>query len=669
MKRLVVYSLLTVALGVGYGSPVNATDDFRYRPPEEIQTLAEELANRHGDSLRLRRLAHSPGGRDLVLMELGAAQSQAPAILVVANMEGNCPVASEAALKLAELLVTDWSDELTNLRWYIVPVGNPDGYASYFKKPLFADFVNERPRNDDLDDATDEDGPDDLNADGLITMMRQAHPEGTWIDIEGNPVLMKKAKASEGERGKYRLFTEGIDNDGDGKINEDAPGGAVPGRNFPHNFKHFTRNGGRWAASEPETNALLRFAFDHPEITMVLTFGRSNSLKDVPAGSKKTEAAQDKYKVPERMAKRMGIDPDKEFPLKELVELARDMTGYKELTEEMVLQFLGVGAAVKPDKGDVPYWTDISKKYNEFIKEAGFEEKRLKPPGFSPGSVEEWAYYQYGVASFSMDFWTVPAKKEEKKKGGDDDLTPDKIEAMSNEDFIALGKEKIDAFLKASDAPPQFGADMVINALKSGMMTTKRMAEFIRKAAKKKEAGGADETEDALYAFDNGAFVIWEPYEHPTLGPVEIGGKIPYKDLAPPPEMVPELLDKQLPFIRQLAGMVPRIAIDKVHIEKKSAEIWRIEAWIANNGYLPYPTHQGNRCKRPTPATVTLEVGEGTFLEGRPRTVLRVLEGSSATKKLTWLVHAEHGSRIIVKVDSFSAGRDEQTITLNGGSN
>ena len=75
---------------------------------------------------------------------------------------------------------------------------------------------------------------------------------------------------------------------------------------------------------------------------MVLTFGRSNSLKEVPAGSKKSEAASDKYKVPERMAKRIGVDPEKEFPIKELVELARDATGYKELTEEMVLMFLAL---------------------------------------------------------------------------------------------------------------------------------------------------------------------------------------------------------------------------------------------------------------------------------------------------------------------------------------
>ena len=95
MKRSVCCSLLTLSLAVGAASAADVTDEFHYRSPEEIRKLAKELADAHPDSVRLRILGHSPGGRDLVLMELGGAQSQAPAILVVANMEGNSPIASD----------------------------------------------------------------------------------------------------------------------------------------------------------------------------------------------------------------------------------------------------------------------------------------------------------------------------------------------------------------------------------------------------------------------------------------------------------------------------------------------------------------------------------------------------------------------------------------------
>lgn len=642
-------------------------ESYTYRSPGEINTKVEFLTNRNKDLAKLHILGKTPGERELLLLELGKKGSTAPAILVVANMEGNYPVASEAALMLSQLLLDDWQEELESHRWYVVPLGNPDGYANFFQKPLRECFRNARPFNDDNDDATDEDGPEDLNGDGFITMMRQAHPEGKWMKIEGNPVLLKKADGAKGEQGEYRLFTEGIDNDGDGKFNEDGLGGANPGHNFPHAFSHYTKTDGPWAASEVESRVVLEFAFDHPEIAMILTFGRTNTLKKIPESSKRAEAAQSKYKVPERMAKRMGLDPDTEYPLKELLEMARDYTGYKDLTEDMLLQWLDAGAAINPDRKDLPYWKEISEQYNDFIKEAKLDGKRLDPPGFSSGSIEEWAYYQYGVPSFSMDFWTVPVVEKKEEKDTQGALTPDSVENMTNEEFINLGKEKIEAFLKESGAPAQFTAEMVIKGLEGGMMDTKKMAERIRKMKKEEEAGGADEKEQALFEFKPEAFVQWQPYEHPALGRVEIGGKVPYADLAPPAHLIEELLGKQLPFVRELIKLLPRITIDKVIVEKKSPGAWSVEAWIGNRGFLPCPTHQGQKCKRPTPAVALLKGESMTFLENRERVVLKLLEGSGGVQKVRWLIAAKDGSHVTVTAHSFSAGIDERRVTLKGG--
>ena len=68
---------------------------------------------------------------------------------------------------------------------------------------------------------------------------------GTYVEVADNPLLMREVDNAKGEVGKYRLFREGVDADGDGKLNEDGPGGVNPGHNFPHNFKHFTKNFGR----------------------------------------------------------------------------------------------------------------------------------------------------------------------------------------------------------------------------------------------------------------------------------------------------------------------------------------------------------------------------------------------------------------------------------------
>jgi hypothetical protein len=640
---------------------------FAYRSPDAVSQALGTIATQSQGPARVQTLCQTPGGRELSLLVIGDDKKAKPAVMVVANMEGNCPIATEAALKLGELLGTEWKEERDAYTWYILALGNPDGHARFFVKPLNESFVNDRSINDDNDDGTDEDGPDDLNGDGFITMMRQAHPEGSWMAVNGNPVLMKKADNAKGEDGVWRLFSEGIDNDGDGEINEDGPGGTNPGHNFPHGFEHYVPANGPWAASEIECRSILEFTFAHPEIAMVVTFGRTNTLKSVPESNRKAAAGGGKYKVPERWANRFGLDADEEYPIKDLLELARDAFSYPSLTEDQLLQWLGVGAALNPNKNDLGYWKEISKRYNDFIKEAEADGERLDPPGFSDGSIEEWAYYQYGVPSFSLDFWTVPKQKKEEKKSEDSTLTVDDVEKMSNDDFIALGAEKIDAFLKENKAPSHFTAEMLIERLKGGQMTTKRVAEFIRKSQEKDEEGGADEAEQALYDFDSTAFVPWKSYNHPTLGKVEIGGQIAYRDLTPPDGQVDSLVAIPLPFMRQLVKTLPTLTIEETKVENKSTGVWKIEAWIANTGFLPYPTHQGERSERPAPVIVTLSGSGLTFLEGKERRSLGLIDGSGGASKVSWLVQAGAGQQLTVKVDSKSAGTATRTVTLTGG--
>ena len=108
------------------------------------------------------------------------------------------------------------------------------------------------------------------------------------------------------------------------------------------------------------------------------------------------------------------------------------------------------------------------------------------------------------------------------------------------------------------------------------------------------------------------------------------------------------------------------IAIDKITVERRGAGVWKVDAWIVNRGFLPFPTRQGMRCGRPAPAAVTL-AGEGAVLiEGRPRVVLGQLEGSGGARKVSWMVHASEGIEMTIETISFSAGRDKQTVLLKG---
>ncbi|HQF86342.1 MAG TPA: M14 family metallopeptidase [Acidobacteriota bacterium] len=671
---LAVWLVLLAAGAAGAGeTPPFAFD--RYHEPEAIAARMRQLALTHPDVARVHELATSPGGRPLLVLEIGpetaAPAHRLPAVLVAANLEGSVPVASEAAQYLAQVLL-DKPEARGDRTWYIAPLGNPDAAARFFRRPLVEDNRNDRPFNDDQDDRIDEDGPDDLNGDGLITQMRVPDPAGEWIPVEGEPRALRKADWSKGEKGQFKLYTEGIDNDGDGRYNEDGPGGVDVGLNFPHLFKPFTPTGGAWAGSEAESYALVAFAFAHPEIALVVTFGRSNFCLNPPRGGRTGTADFNRIKIPERIAKWIGLEADKTYTMAEVMEVAKRLAPPgMELTEAMVASFLGLGPVVNPLPEDLKFYEVLSKQYNEFLKDRKLDAKRLDPPADRDGSFELWAYYHLGRPSFAMDFWTLPVVEKAKPAGADPDaLTPDKLETMTSGEFLALGEEKIAAFIKSSGAPSSIQPAMVINAVKAGMMTPKKMAEMMKTMPKPKSAEGLDTESEALLAFsDKGlggaGYVTWQPFQHPTLGALEIGGAAPYATGTPPPAQLLPLLEGQVPWVLTLADKMARIRLTKVEVTALGGGIHRVKAWVENTGYLPYTTAMAQRNSQYTPVVLELKGAGLRFLEGRPRSLVRQVAGHGA-ETVTWLVQTDQPVSATITATTATAWGDEISVQLGG---
>ncbi len=620
-----------------------------YHSPAELNQVLKDLSRSQAKLTDLIEIAASADGKPLFILyigpEAGSKTKRLPAVLVAANLEGTVPLASEAALFLIRSIL-EKPETRQDKGWFILPLGNPDAAERYFAKPLLRDSRNGRPHNDDMDERSDEDGADDLDGNGLITMMRVKDPEGDWLPLESEPRLMKKADAAKGEKGLFKLYPEGLDNDGDGQYGEDGPGGVNIGINFPHLFRFFSRNGGRWAGSESESLGLIRFVFQHPEIAMTVTFGESNFCLEPPRAGRKGEADFSKIKIPKQIGAFLNVDTEKTYTMAEVMEIARTMAPPgMELTESMVASFLGLGAVVNPLPEDLNYYKELAIQFKEFLKKGKLDGGRLETPDAKDGSFELWSYYHLGLPTFSMDFWTLPeVKKEEKTKP---QLTAEQLEGMSSEEFIALGEEKITAFLKDSGAPESFKAAMVINALKGGMMTTKKMAEMMRQMPKPKDSSGGDETEIALLAFSDKelqgrGFVPWKAYSHPTLGAVEIGGFVPYTTSTPPAAMIQTLLQGQVPWVFTLAQKLPRLHFIKTAWEPLGEHVFRFKVWVENSGYLPLPTAMGGRNERPAPAVITLTGSNFTLLEGLKRTPIKEI-GGGQTKLFKWLIHSPSG--------------------------
>ncbi len=582
-------------------------------------------------------------------------------------MEGVVPISTEAALSLAYRISAS-GGATKNRTWFILPNGNPDAAARYFVKPLVADERNASRWNDDMDDQSDEDGPDELDGNGIITQMRVKDPAGEWIPVEGEPRLMRKADASKGEKGIYKLFVEGIDNDGDGEYNEDPPGGTNIGITFPHLFRPWTSTGGRWPGSEPETFGIMKFAIDHPEIAMTFAFGATNMCLQPPAGGRQGSFDANAIKIPESMAPRVGADANRTYTMKEIIEMVRPLAppGF-EITEGIIGSFLGLGAVVNPLDEDLKFYKELSEKYKEFLKANKLDAKRLEPPQPKDGSFELWSYYQLGVPTFTMDLWTLPeVKAEEKEKSG---ITPESLEAMTPDAFVALGEAKIGAFLKEVGAPDNIKPQMLLDGVKSGKMTPKQMAGMLKQMPKPKDAATADPKQKALLAFSDKelqgrGYVNWTPFKHPTLGDVEIGGIVPFTDTTPPASMVNALLDGQVPWVISLSEKLPQLKVLKTEAKAKGAGVYAITLWVENIGYLPFPTAMGRKNQHVPPAIVILAARDVTFLKGHARTPIDAIDGLRNVK-LEWIVQVPTTlAGIDVTLESANAGGDTGRIAL-----
>ena len=643
----------------------------RYHRPEEIAAALQDLARANPGFAKAHVLAKSPGGRDLVLLEIGPETAKTaktlPAVFVAADMDGAVPISGEAALWLAQALCAK-TDLRTDRTWYVLACGNPDAASLYFGKPQRRDTRNARAMNDDQDDAVDEDGPDDLDGDGVITQMRVKDPEGTMMAVAGEPRLMKKADGTKGEKGVWKVYSEGLDNDRDGQYNEDGPGGVSLGTAFPHLYKYHAPDAGPWPGSEPETFALLKFFDRHREIGLFFVFGESNFCLNPPRAGRKGDADFTQIKVPERIAGFINADPTRTYTMAELIELVKPLVPPgMEVNEGLIAGFLDLGAAVNPNEEDLKFYKELSEKYKEFLKAAKLDAKRLEPAPDKDGSLELYAYYHLGLPSFALDFWTLPEVKEEKPA---DEMTPEKLEKMTNDEFVALGEEKIDAFLKASGAPDQFKAKQVIEALKGGMTDTKKMAEMMKQMPKKPSEEGADPKEKALLAWSDKelggrGFVAWKPFKHPTLGDVEIGGPAPFTDNTPPARMIEGLVKGQAPWAFEVAGKMARISIADVKVKPLGADVYEIKAWIENKGGLPYPTAMAGRNQRVLPVVVTLGGDGFDVVEGKARSLVKAVP-AQGLQAVTWTVRAAKPVKVAIKAETQTAWGDARTVALGG---
>ncbi len=251
----------------------------RFYDYQEMTQIIHDLVDAYPELLSLESLGKSEQGREMWLITLnnpktGQAKDK-PAMYIDGNVHGNEIQATETVLYSIWYLTKSYGevDQLTELvdrvAFYFLPSQNPDGRAEWFANPNspHSARTGQRPTDNDFDGLFDEDGPEDLDGDGHITRMWKFNPNGTHRRNEADPRIIERVP--EGVVGELsRLGSEGIDNDGDGRINEDGPGGYDMNRNWASDWQpnYIQYGAGEYPFDSKETNAVAQFILAHPNI-------------------------------------------------------------------------------------------------------------------------------------------------------------------------------------------------------------------------------------------------------------------------------------------------------------------------------------------------------------------------------------------------------------------
>jgi hypothetical protein len=267
-----------------------------YHTSAEIEMWMRKWAEEYPDIVEMYSVGKSFGGRDLWQLTLTTKKTgkdtDKPAAFFEGGRHSGEITATESAFYLAWYLITNYGRDsavtrlLDKVAVYIRPLNNPDG-SDMYRLTAQTNRSTVRPHDTDRDGLLDEDPGEDLDGDGYIRDMRVhvGAGKGAFVIDSADPSGRLMRRVGEGN-GDWNVYSEGIDNDLDGRYNEDGIGGLDLHRNYPENWRPepgldatgrgYTQNGsGAYPLSEPETRAVVMWVLTHPNISVVNTMDTS----------------------------------------------------------------------------------------------------------------------------------------------------------------------------------------------------------------------------------------------------------------------------------------------------------------------------------------------------------------------------------------------------------
>lgn len=260
--------------------------------------LMQELAKAYPDLVKYESIGKSFQGREMYVMTITDFKSgkseHKPAFWIDGNIHANELQGTQFAMYTAWYLAESFgkmdfvTDMLKGRTFYIIPSLNPDAHENFIYKSNTTSSSRSgmMPLDDDGDGLVDEDSYDDLDGDGNIVTMRRKSPTGRYKvdpDFPGRMILAKPD-----EQGEYEMLGfEGIDNDGDGRVNEDNPGAYDPNRDWGWGWQpDYIQSGALfYPGTLPETQNVKKFFYSHPNIAGAQSYHNFGGMFLRPPGA------------------------------------------------------------------------------------------------------------------------------------------------------------------------------------------------------------------------------------------------------------------------------------------------------------------------------------------------------------------------------------------------
>ncbi len=262
----------------------------RWLDHDEIGERLRLMERTWPEFLTLQSTGTSYGGREMWVMTINNPRTgdemNKAAMFIEANVHGNEIQGAEITLYTIWYLMENYGriDEITRLVdervFHLVPSVNPDGRDYFMDEAGSGARTGHVPVDSDGDGVADEDGPEDLNGNGIIEQIRKYVPgEGTHRISHVDSRILEAVPP--GEKGDWVILgREGIDNDGDGRVNEDPVGGYDPNRNYASDWQPNYIQGGsmNYPFELPEARALNDFMMARPNIAGMQSFHNTGGM-------------------------------------------------------------------------------------------------------------------------------------------------------------------------------------------------------------------------------------------------------------------------------------------------------------------------------------------------------------------------------------------------------